>query len=149
MPKSTDLVLTQNQNNQSVTLTDADTTVAKLCFTAEPTYGSNVKAIIATSTDAVAIMLKVYICRGGNDYLLGTVQIPTANGTNGSDDSVDILNTNLNTGSGTIAGLPVDNVGKTYISMEAGDTLKVGCLTTMTAAETCTVNIFGEDFAAA
>jgi len=122
-----------------VTLTSADTTVAKLCFTAGAD-DSDVKAIIATSDDTAAINLKIYITRGGTDYLIGTVNIPIAAGTNGTTPAVDVLN------STAFAGLPLDSVGKRYIPMKTGDTLKIGALATMTAAKTCTVSVFGQDY---
>jgi hypothetical protein len=50
MAKSTSLFLPKNANNQSITLTSADTSVAKLCFTAGAD-DSNVKAILATTND--------------------------------------------------------------------------------------------------
>jgi hypothetical protein len=139
MAKSTALYLPKGTNNQSVTLTSADTTVAKLCFTAGAD-DSDVKAIIATSDDTAAINLKVYITRGGTDYLIGTVNIPIAAGTNGSTPATDILN------STAFSGLPLDSVGKRYIPLKNGDTLKVGALVTMTAAKTCTVSVLGQDY---
>jgi hypothetical protein len=139
MAKSTSLFLPVGANTQSITLTNADTTVAKLCFTAG-SNDSDVKAIVATSDDTAAINLKVYITRGGVDYLLGTVNIPIASGTNGTVASVDILSAT------PFPGLPVDSVGKRYIPLKNGDTLKVACLATMTSGKTCTVNVLGQDY---
>jgi hypothetical protein len=139
MAKSTSLFLPVGANTQSITLTNADTTVAKLCFTAG-SNDSDIKAIVATSDDTAAINLKVYITRGGVDYLLGTVNIPIASGTNGTVASVDILSAT------PFPGLPVDSVGKRYIPLKNGDTLKVACLATMTSGKTCTVNVLGQDY---
>lgn len=142
MAKQTSLFLPTGHNNLSITLTSADTTVAKLCFTAG-SNDSDVKAIIVTSNDTVAVNLKVYITRSAVDYLLGTVPIPTLSGTDGATAAVDLLDLNSTT---SILGLPLDNVGKPYIPMKTGDTLKIGCLATMTAAKTCTASVFGEDY---
>lgn len=130
----------QNANNQSVTLTNADTTVAKLCFTAHVTNDSDVKSITATSNQATGIILHLYVTRGGNDYLIGSM---TVNGSSGFDSTTPI--TDL-ISAAYFGGLPVDNVGKLYLPLKAGDTLKVACDSTMTAGKTCWVNIFGEDY---
>jgi hypothetical protein len=139
MAKSTSLFLPKGANNQSVTLTNADTTVAKLCFTAGAD-DSNVKSIMVCSDDTAAINLKIYLTRGGVDYLIGTVNIPTLSGTNGVAPAVDALN------AVALPGLPLDSVGKRYIPMKTGDTLKVGALVTMTSGKTCTVSVVGEDY---
>jgi hypothetical protein len=139
MAKTASLFLPVAANNQSVTLTNADTTVQKLCFTAGGN-DSNVKAIIATTDDTAAINLKLYLTRGGTDYLIGTINVPLASGTNGSAPTIDLLSASA------FPGLPLDNVGKRYLPMKTGDTLKIGCLVTMTAAKTCWVSVLGEDY---
>ena len=139
MAKQSALFLPAGANNQSVLLTSADTTVAKLCFTAG-TNDSDVKSIIATTTDSAAVNLTFWVTRGGTDYLLGTVNIPITAGDTGAIPSVDIL------GAGLIPGLPLDSTGKPYLPLKTGDTLKVGCLVTMTAAKTTYVSIFGQDY---
>lgn len=139
MAKSTSLFLPKGANNQSVTLTNADTTTPKLCFTAAAD-DSDVKAIIVVSNDTAAINLLLYVTRGGTDYLLGTINIPVNSGATGALPSIDILSSIL------IPGLPVDNVGKQYLPLKTGDTLKVGCLVTMTASKTCWVSVFGQDY---
>lgn len=132
-------MLPQAANNQSVTMTSADTTALKTCFTAAAT-DSDVKAIVVATNDTAAVNLLLYITRGGVDYLLGTVNIPIASGSNGTVVSVDLLNAISN------PGLPLDNVGKRYLPLKTGDTLKVACLATMTAAKTTYISIFGQDY---
>jgi hypothetical protein len=110
-----------------------------LCFTAG-SNDSDVKAILVTSNDTAAINLSLYITRGGVDYLLGCVNIPIAAGTNGTVPGIDLL------AAAGMAGLPLDTVGKRYIPMKTGDTLKVGPIVTMTAAKTCTVSVFAQDY---
>lgn len=139
MSKSTSLMLPQNANTQSITLLPGDTTVAKLCFTAG-SNDSDVKAIIATSNDTAAINLQIWITRSAVDYLLGIVNVPITAGAAANIPGVDLLSA-LN-----MAGLPLDAVGKRYIPMKTGDTLKVGCLATMTTAKTCYVSVFGQDY---
>jgi hypothetical protein len=110
-----------------------------LCFTAGAD-DSNVKAILATTNDTTTINLAIYLTRGAVDYLIGTVNVPVASGTNGSAGTVDLLSASA------FPGLPLDNVGKRYIPMKTGDTLKIGAIATMTAAKTCWVSVLGEDY---
>jgi hypothetical protein len=139
MAKQTSLYLPAGYNNQAVTITSADTTVQKLCFTAG-TNDSDVKSITATSNDTAAINLQLFVTRGGTDYLLATINIPTLSGTNGTAVSIDILNAT------SIPSLPLDSAGKRYLPLKTGDTLKVGPIATMTAAKTCTVTVLGQDY---
>jgi hypothetical protein len=139
MAKSTSLMLTQNANNGNVKLTITDTTVPALVFTAGPN-DSLIKSLVAVSDDTAAVNLQVYIVRSAVNYLLGTINIPTLSGTNGTAVAIDLLNAS------GMAGLPLDPVGKRYIELKTGETLKVGCLATMTTAKTCTVSALGEDF---
>lgn len=139
MAKTTSLYLPVGANNQSVTFTSADTTATKLAFTAA-SNDSNVKAIIACTDDTAAVNLKVFLTRGGVDYLLGTIRIATLSGTDGAAPGVDILNAS------GMSGLPLDSVGKRYIPMKTGDTLRLSCLATMTAAKTLWVSVLGEDY---
>jgi hypothetical protein len=139
MAKTFSLPLPQNVNNLSVTFTNADTNATKLAFTASAN-DSNIKAILACTDDTAAINLRVYITRGGVDYLLGTIRIPTLSGTDGAAPGIDLL---LASG---MAGLPLDAVGKRYIPMKTGDTLRLACLATMTAAKTLWVSVLGEDY---
>jgi hypothetical protein len=140
MAKSTSLMFPQNVNNQSVTILPADTTTPKVCFTAHATNDSNVKSMIATSNDTAAMNIAIYICRSAVDYLLACINVPTLSGTNGTAPAIDLLN------AAGMPALPLDPVGKRYIPMEAGDTLKVGVLVAVTTAKTVTVNVLGEDF---
>lgn len=145
MPKSTSLNLPQNANNQSIALTSADTTTPKLAFTAGAN-DSDVKAIIAASNDTAAVNLQLFIVRGAVNYLLGTIGIPAGAGNDGVGASIDMLARDTGFIPAPILGLPLDNVGKPYIPLKSGDTLKIGCVATMTAAKTCYVSFFGEDY---
>lgn len=139
MAKQASLFLPAGANNQSVTITSADTTVAKLLFTAGAN-DSDVKSIIVTSNDTAAINLALYVTRSAVDYLLGTINIPISAGTTGSVVSVDLINTT------SIPGLALDSAAKAYLPLKTGDTLKVGPIVTMTAGKTCYVSAFGQDY---
>jgi hypothetical protein len=139
MAKTTSLYLPKAANNQSLILTSADTTTKTLCFTAGAD-DSDVKAIIVASNDTAAINLALYVTRGGTDYLLGVVNVPVSSGTTGALPSIDLLNSVL------LPGLPIDNVGKSYLPLKNGDTLKAAVLVTMTAAKSCYISVFGQDY---
>lgn len=139
MAKQNSLFLPVGYNNNAVSFTSADTTTLKTVFTASAN-DSDVKALLAASTDSAAINLQIYISRGGTDYQIGCVNIPANSGTNGVANAVDLLN-------GTnIPGLLVDSAGKLYLALKTGDTLRVACLATMTAAKTLWVTAIGQDY---
>lgn len=139
MAKQASLLLPANTNTLSFALTSTHTTVSQLIFTSGAN-DSDVKSIIVTSNDTAAINLQLFITRGGVDYQLGTINIPISAGVGGTVVSVDLLN------SASIPGLPIDNVGKRYIPLKTGDTLRVAATVTMTAAKTCNISVFGEDY---
>lgn len=139
MAKQTALYLPKQANNQSVTFVNADSFTPKLCFTAGAD-DSDVKAIIVTSNDTAAMNIQLWIVRGGVDYLLGTINIPTLSGTNGTVVSVDLIN------AVGIPGLPVDSAGKRYLPLKSGDTLKTNPLVAVTAAKTVWVSVLGQDY---
>ena len=88
-----------------------------------------VKSITVTTTDTSAVNLKVAINDGTTDFLLGTVRVALASGTDGAVATVDIL------GSSLLPGLPRDLNNRTILPLKNGYILKVGCLATMTAAK--------------
>ena len=45
-----------------------------------------------------------------------------------------------------ILGLPIDNTGKRYIPLMAGDVLKVGALANLSSGKTCWVQASGNDY---
>jgi hypothetical protein len=139
MSKQTSFYLPVGANNQSITLTSADTTTLKTCFTAA-TEDSDVKSIIATTDDSAIINLRLYVTRSSVDYLLGTVRLAALSGSDGAVNGVDLLN------GIAMPGLPADNIGKRYIPLKSGDTLKVACVASMTAAKTCWVSVFGQNY---
>lgn len=105
--------------------------------------GGRVISMMATTDDAVTINVFVYILRGATVLPIGMVNIPASSGnTNAARFPVDFLNgTNL-------PGLPVDNTGRQYISLLAGDVLRFTTLLNLTAAKSAWINISGLDYQA-
>jgi hypothetical protein len=128
MAKSTNLNFTQEINLVGKRLTSTDTTTYVTLYTAS-TDDAVVKSLTVTTTDTAAVNLKVAINDGTTDFLLGTVRVALASGTDGAATTVDIL------GSSLLPGLPRDLNNRTILPLKNGFILKVGCLATMTAAK--------------
>ena len=128
MAKSTNLNFTQEINLVGKRLTSTDTTAFVTLYTAT-TDDAVIKSITATTTDTAAVNLKIAISDGTTDFLLGTVRVALASGTDGAVASVDIL------GSGLLPGLPRDLNSRAILPLKNGHILKVGCLASMTAAK--------------
>jgi hypothetical protein len=139
MAKQASLFLPIGINNGSYALAIGDTTVSKLLFTAGAN-DSDVLSIVATSNDTATVNLQVFRTNGGVDYLLGTVRIITLSGTDGAAVAIDILN------STAFPGLPINSVGKRYIPLKNGDTLRIAAVVTMTTGKVCNVTAFGQDY---
>lgn len=107
---------------------NADGTNKKTVATAG-SDGSKLVALIATSTDTANRVASIYLTRSATSYLLGSVAIPLASGSDGSTAGINLLSSSL------IPGLPVDNDGQTYIFLESGDTLQVAMQVAVTAAK--------------
>lgn len=137
--KQTALYLTKGIVNAAVTLTSADTTAWKAVYTASAD-DSLVKMLSAVSDDTAAINLRIGIDIGGTVYQIGTVNVPIATGTNGTANSVNLINRTA------LPHLPLDGVGNPYIPLKSGATLKVAALATMTAAKTLTVMSASEEY---
>lgn len=132
-------MLPQNVNNSAASFASGDTTTLKTVFTAG-SNDSDLLGLLATSNDTSAINLQIWLRTTATDYLIGTVNIPVAAGSNGTANAIDLLNT------AALPGLPVNAVGKRYIPLKNGDSIKVGCLVTMTAAKTLYVVSIGQDY---
>jgi len=105
------------------------------------TEGGRVMSLTAVTDDTVTVNVFVYIYRGSTVIPLGLVNVPLSSGnTNAARFNVDFLD-GIN-----IVGLPIDNTGKRYIPLLAGDLLKVGALANLTAAKTCWVSAHGNDY---
>jgi len=135
MVANTEPIFGLTPNLTEDTITSADTTTAQTIFTAG-SNGSKLMSIAATSDDTAAINATIYIRDGTTDYLVGTVNIPIASGTDGSVNSVNLLSP---------TALPwLDALGE--LALPTGYSVKVGCLATMTAAKTLTLVGIGVDY---
>lgn len=139
MAKSTNLNFTQEIEVVGKRLTSSDTTSYVTLYTSA-TNDSVVKSITVTTTDTSAVNLKVAINDGTTDFLLGTVRVALASGTDGAVASVDIL------GSSLLPGLPRDLNSRSILPLKNGHILKVGCLATMTAAKQTDVLAVVEEY---
>ena len=124
----------------SNTVTLGSNTNGATAYTAG-TEGGRVMSLTAVTDDTVTVNVFVYIYRGSTVIPLGLVNVPLSSGnTNAARFNVDFLD-GIN-----IVGLPIDNTGKRYIPLLAGDVLKVGALANLTAAKTCWVHASGNDY---
>jgi hypothetical protein len=105
--------------------------------------GGRVISVMATTDDLTTINVFVYILRGATVLPIGMVNIPASSGnTNAARFPVDFLNgTNL-------PGLPVDNTGRQYISLLAGDQLRFTTLANLVAGKFAYINVSGVDYQA-
>lgn len=139
MAKSTNLNFTQEIEVKHLALTSANTTTAATLYTVAAN-DAVVKSLTATTTDTSAVNLQIYINDGSTDYLLGTVRVAAASGTDGATAAVNLLSSSL------IPGLPVDVNNRTILPLKYGHVLKVGCLATMTSARTTTITAVIEEY---
>ena len=124
----------------SNTVTLGSDTNGVACYKAGSS-GGRVMSLTAVTDDTVTVNVFVYIYRGSTVIPLGLVNVPLSSGnTNAARFNVDFLD-GIN-----IVGLPIDNTGKRYIPLLAGDVLKVGALANLTAAKTCWVHASGNDY---
>jgi len=103
--------------------------------------GGRVMSLTAVTDDTVTVNVFVWILRSSTVIPIGLVNVPLSSGnTNAARFNVDFLD-GIN-----IVGLPIDNTGKRYIPLLAGDVLRVGALANLTAAKTCWVQASGNDY---
>ena len=124
----------------SNTVTLGSNTNGATAYTAG-TAGGRVMSLTAVTDDTVTVNVFVYIYRGSTVIPLGLVNVPLSSGnTNAARFNVDFLD-GVN-----ILGLPIDNTGKRYIPLMAGDVLKVGALANLSSGKTCWVQASGNDY---
>jgi hypothetical protein len=107
---------------------NADGTGKKTVVTAG-TNGSRVIALTATSTDTVQRIAQVWLTRAAVSFLLTSVAIPIASGSDGTTPNVDLLSTVL------WPGIPFDVDPGNFLYLESGDTLQVSMTVAVTAAK--------------
>ena len=105
--------------------------------------GGRVVSLTATTNDTVTINVFVYILRSATVIPVGLVNIPLSSGnTNAARFAVDFLN-------GTnIPGLPIDNTGRQYIPLLAGDVLRATTLANLSASTSAWLMANGMDYSA-
>ena len=124
----------------SNTVTLGSNTNGATAYTAG-TAGGRVMSLTAVTDDTVTVNVFVWILRSSTVIPIGLVNVPLSSGnTNAARFNVDFLD-GIN-----IVGLPIDNTGKRYIPLLAGDVLRVGALANLTAAKTCWVQASGNDY---
>ena len=124
----------------SNTVTLGSNTNGATAYTAG-TAGGRVMSLTAVTDDTVTVNVFVWILRGATVIPIALVNVPLSSGnTNAARFNVDFLD-GVN-----IVGLPLDNTGKRYIPLLAGDVLRVGALANLTAAKTCWVQASGNDY---
>jgi hypothetical protein len=95
------------------------------------TYGTRVIALTATTNDTVTVNVFLYILRGGSTVVpLGLVNVPVSSG-----------NTNA-------ARFAVDNTGRQYIPLLAGDVLRATTLANLSASTSCFIQAMALDYLA-
>jgi hypothetical protein len=113
---------------------NSDGTNAVTFFTAGVS-GSKLEAIAATSTDTSAVVVQAIVTVSAVDYVIGEINIPAGAGTNGTADSVRIMN---------ITDLPWlcgDGVNQVLL-LASGVPLKFKAKTTVTAGKV--LQFFGQ-----
>jgi hypothetical protein len=129
MPTSSTPVLVQTPKLGLAQIVNADASNKKTVVTAGAN-GSKLTALTAASDDTSARVVQVIVTRSATDYVLASVSVPAASGTDGTAAAVNLIN------SAILPGLPVDNDGQRYLFLESGDTLAVKSTTTVTAGKT-------------
>lgn len=130
----------QVPKNTQITIVNADASNNKTVCTGGAN-GTKVVALQLCSDDTSARVVQVLINRSATIVLVGSVNVPTLAGTDGTTPSVDALN------STAMPGLPVDNDGQKYIFLQsASDTLVIHSTTTVTAAKTVSATCIHADF---
>lgn len=109
---------------------NADGTSAKTVVTAGAN-GSKIVSLTATSDDTSARIFRIGLVRSATTYVLATINIPIASGTDGTAAAVDMMSII------SWPGQPLDNDGQRYFFLQSGDTLTVTLTTgAVTAAKT-------------
>lgn len=111
----------------AVQILPADTTVKKTLCTAAAT-GTKIESISCTSDDTSAVVFQLGVTIAAVDYILGEVNIPIGSGTNGTAESVDVLN------STDFPWIRNDGVNN-YILLATGAVLYVRAKTSVTAGK--------------
>jgi len=114
--------------NAALDIEPADTTTLQTLVTAGAN-GSRINSISVISDDTSDVVLAIYYNDLTTDFLLGSVNIPTLSGTDGSAPAVSLLNS---------TDLPF--LGEDLaLYLEGSDIIKIAALTTVTTAKKITL----------
>lgn len=114
--------------NQVAQIQNADAS-NKILLVTPGALGSKVEGLSVASTDTAARDVQLVATKGAVDYILTTVTIPANSGNLAATPPIDMLSlTNF-------PGVKRDQDGKGYIMLDAGTTLSIKALTTVTAAK--------------
>lgn len=127
------VVTVQAPNRGHVQIVNADSTAQKTVYTAGAA-GSKLTGLLASSSDTGAKIVQVSVTTAGTSFLIGSVNVPAASGTDGVTPSVNLFSPSL------LPGLPLDSDGNPYLLLVSGDTLTVAVTVAVTAAKTLTVS---------
>jgi len=137
MAANTSPVFEKDPISYGITYVNADSSPTKKDLVPTggvPTEGSRVDQITITSDDTSARVIKFYDHDGSVSYLIGSVNVPTLAGTDGSTALVDAMTT------------LAPALG--YITLMSGHKLQAENATTITAAKTVTIVARGGKFTA-
>src|SRR5262249_33998578 len=132
-------VFAQSPKHTQIAIVYAQTSANKTLVTAG-TNGTKVTGITLCSDDTSARVVQIQITRSAVTILVGSVNVPTLAGTDGTTVGVDGMSSTL------IPGLPVDNDGQKYIFLGPGDALTIKSTTTVTVAKTISATAIHADF---
>jgi hypothetical protein len=105
--------------------------------------GGRVYGLTGVTDDTVVVNVFVWILDGAVVKPIGLVTIPLSTGnTAAARFNVDFLD-GVN-----ILGMPIDNTGKRYIALKAGEKLRAGSLAALTSAKSAWITAQGADYQA-
>lgn len=118
----------------SVQILPADTTTLKDLIDVSGSIASHkIVGIFATGEVTASRDLQLVLVRGIEEYILDTIAVPANSGRIAANPPIDLFTTELR------ALLPKDSSNQPYLTLEAGDILKVKSLATVTATELISV----------
>lgn len=135
MAANTQPIFVKSANNAEVTFVNGDGTTAKDLVSAA-TDGTKIFAINVTSDDTSARIMQVLIHDGTTAYLIGSVNVPTLAGTDGTTPAVNLLDPTQ------IPGLDADG----ELFLKTGYKLQCKPTVAVTAAKTVSVVCLGADY---
>jgi hypothetical protein len=136
MAKQTSVFATRTVKNSAVTFVNADGTTAKDLFTAGAD-DSLLRSVGIVSDDTASRVIDLFLHNGTTAFLLGSVNIPAASGSDGTTPEINAL---------LFASLPLDARDKKFIPLKTGWKLQAKMQGAVTAAKTVTVICLGEDY---